>query len=182
MDLRRTRQRTGVEQPGGSSSRRTTGFSLFELVLVLVVMAILASIGLSRFSGSSRRQGLDAAARRLVADFDLARQNAVASGKSGTVTFDKPAASYSVDGVADLNDPALAYRVALGREPYAITIRGLDLDGAGGSVLTFDGYGRPVRSGSATESVLKVVLADGTASLQVGVDLATGRAYVGTTP
>lgn len=182
MKLRRTRQRTGVEQPGGSSSRRTTGFSLFELVLVLVVIAVLASIGLSRFSGSSRRQGLDAAARRLVADLDLARQNAVASGKSGTVTFDKPAASYSVDGVADLNDRALTYRTALGRDPYAVAISEVNADGAGGSVLTFDGYGRPILSGSATEPLPKVVLGSRAGSIQVSVDPATGRAYVGTTP
>lgn len=171
-------------KPGDSRPARVAGLSLLEVVCVVALIAVLASIGLGRFNGSLSHHGLSAAAQRVVADVELARQKATALGKSQTVTFVKSTAAYTLDGLADINRPELAYTVNLAAVPYECLLGNLDLDGTGGSVLTFNGYGRPILSdgASASISLLSITLQGGTAARMVLVDVQTGRAYVQNTP
>lgn len=148
--------------------------------MVVVLIAIAASIGIGRYANSSGHHSLDAAARRVIADLELARQKAVALGATQAITFNRLASTYTLDGLAGMNDPGGVYAVDLRLVPYEATIRTVDADGEGGSVLKFDAFGRPVISGSVTTAELNIVLAGRSRTVKIMVDPSTGRAYVGT--
>ncbi|HOA72616.1 MAG TPA: GspH/FimT family protein [Phycisphaerae bacterium] len=174
----RLRTTWSSEQAGALPLRRTAGFSLLELILVLVVIAVMASIGLARLSRSPAHHQLTAAARRVAADLDLARQQAVALGTTRQVRFDKSASTYALEGVADINRPDKPYVVDLTLPPYGVAIKNVDLDGAGGSVLAYDAHGRPVIQCDLAEAELKIVLAGQSRNVRITIDASTGRAYV----
>lgn len=171
MDSRKT---------GDSRHSRVAGFSLLELVFVLMLISIMAAVGLTRFSGSAGHHGLEAAAQRVIADIELARNKAVALGRTQTVTFTAGSTSYVLDGLPDINSPGQTYATNLGAAPYECSIRSLNLDGVGGLVLTFNPYGRPmlVQGASASTSILSIGLGGGNRAQTVVVDVLTGRAYV----
>ncbi len=159
-----------------------TAFSLLEVVMVVALIAIVASIGIGRYAGSAGHHSLEGAARRVIADLELARQKAVALSRSQTVTFSRQTSSYTLDGMGGLNDSGQTYVVDLKLVPYETSIRTVDVDGAGGSILRFDAFGRPVISGTVTtpNPELNIVLGGGSRTVKITVDSSTGRAYVGT--
>lgn len=75
------------------------GFTLIELVLVIVIVAVLGAIALPRFSQAAARQQLDAAADRVIKDLELARVRARAMNGWATVTFDAVQNSYQFNDV-----------------------------------------------------------------------------------
>ena len=70
------------------------GFSLAELVCVVVIIGILAAIAAPRFSNSLALQRVEAAARRVVVDLALVRRQAKSSNASQTVRFDAAAGAF----------------------------------------------------------------------------------------
>src|SRR5204863_23675 len=72
------RAHTPILRAGPASSRRA--FSLIEITLVLMVMGVLAALAVPRYASALARYRADAAARRIVADLDLARTTARSSG------------------------------------------------------------------------------------------------------
>jgi type IV fimbrial biogenesis protein FimT len=61
--------------------RRTAGFSMMELMIVVVIMGIIASIAMPAMGGMVSRQRLDSATRQLTQDVGYARMLAVRSGE-----------------------------------------------------------------------------------------------------
>jgi prepilin-type N-terminal cleavage/methylation domain-containing protein len=150
---------------------RQLAFSVVELIVVLAIIAILASMAIPRFASATTRQRADAAARRIVADLTLAQQRARHTSRSQSVIFDVAAGSYQIPGLSDPDHPDEGYEVQLGAEPYLATIVAADIDGT--TQVTFNGFGRP----------LSVKQADGTITIQVGsetrtitIDIETGQA------
>jgi len=146
--------------PANPSSARP-GFTLIELVLVTVIVAVLAAIAIPRFAQATARQQLDQAADRVVADLEQARLRARAASKGVTLTFKAEDNSYAFDDVG-----GVAEVVQLDEAPYRVTIDRASFDGK--ASIYFNGYGIPVSGG-------KVVLSSPSGSATVHLD-ANGEA------
>ena len=150
-----------------SATRLVRGFSLLELVIVIVIVGMLAAVAIPRFASAAVRQRADAAARRVVADLTLARRHAEQSSAEQTVIFEVGAGRYRLLGYIDPDRPGSEYEVRLDREPYQAAIVAADFDG--NAHVTFDGYGLPNAGGS-------VVLRVGDEVRTVTLDSQTGEA------
>lgn len=84
--------------------RRLRGFSLVEMLVVILILAILATFALP-LVGTNVHERLDAASEVLVSDLELARSLAVSNASSYRVTFDTTAFTYSLKHVG--GNPAL---------------------------------------------------------------------------
>ncbi|MDT7836574.1 pilus assembly FimT family protein [Aquabacterium sp. OR-4] len=83
--MRAPAQRAGAA-PGGARPARA-GFTLVELAIVLVVLALLLVAGVPSLGAALARHRLQATARALQADVALARQLAVARGLVAHITL-----------------------------------------------------------------------------------------------
>lgn len=147
--------------------RHHPAFSLIELALVLVIVAILAAVATPRFSGATQRARLDAAAGRVAADLHRLRAEARRTSRSLTLTFDPAADSLAAPDLPSLDRSGTGYSLDLSRAPYHADLRSADFDGD--AAITFDGYGRPDSGGTAT-------VAAGDSERTVTLDPHTGEA------
>ena len=137
-------------------SGRAAGFSLIEMIVVLAVLALVATIFLGR--GPMRSRGVEAAgaARTLAGAMRLARSQAIATDRTTSLSVDPARHLYaSGGGVHGL--------------PGEIALAVQGPDGASARALTI--LFRP--DGSSTGG--SVALADGARTLHVTVDWITGR-------
>ncbi|HSW44533.1 MAG TPA: GspH/FimT family pseudopilin [Phycisphaerae bacterium] len=126
---------------------RGRAFSLAELILVLVIMAILSAIAVPRFAAAARNSAVDLAARRLAADLRFTQAEAIKTQSRKSVTFSTSTNSYVLVSMLDPDNDSRTYRVNLGDPPYeGICI--LSADFGGTSILTFDRFGGPSAPGT----------------------------------
>lgn len=151
------------------ASQRHSAFSLIELVVVLMIVGIVAAVAIPRFAGAAVRQRVDAAARRVAADLNLARRHAHQTSNSLTVAFDVAADSYKMLGMPDADRPAVDYEVHLRDEPYQARLVSANLSGF--EKVEFDAYGLPKHGGT-------IVVAVSDEKRTVNVDPDTGEAYL----
>lgn len=78
------------------STNRKRGFTLVELLIVVTVLGILASVILPSMNSTGSLISLEAAARTLAADLRMARQSAVQYNSSYKVKIDLTANSYQI--------------------------------------------------------------------------------------
>ena len=144
------RTTTPSPRPASRGGRRATraGFSLFELVIAMSVIGILAAVAVPRYASSVGRYRADAAARRVAADLALARAKARAASAGQSVTFNTTAGSYTVSGARNLDHPKALYTVDLAGDPYCVTIGYADFGGA--PQAQFDMFGTPLFGGKVT--------------------------------
>lgn len=142
---------------------------MIELLIVVSVLALMAGIAVSLLSPGSSSHAVADAARRIAADVEFARADALAHRSSRTVVFDPPSETYGVHAGA----PPLWHPVT--NTPYVVDIRslygGVDLETAsfgGEEKLQFDGGGKPAAGG-------EIVLRGGSAIWRVRVEPGTGR-------
>ena len=165
----RTRQTGGLPW-------RATGFSLLELIIVLLVLATTVTIGINRWGGSRERLGVDAAVTRLKADIELARATALATGSSRQVTFTAGTGQYVIPLV---NGPTMVgtdYRVDLGAEPYGCKISGVEVGGDLVDTLIFDGRGQ--LTGASGTGKGEVIVEGGSRLISLEIDAATGMVSI----
>ena len=155
------------------AGQRRPAFSLLELGLVLLIVAILASMAIPRFSGAATRQRADAAARRIISDLTLAREHARQSSTSQTVIFDVAANGYRLPGLPDPDHPTSEYEVDLDEEPYRAAIVSVDFGGTAN--VLFDGFGVP--AGDAVDGGT-IVIRVGAEQRTITLDPDTGEASV----
>lgn len=156
--------------PGRCRTRAPTAtgvraFTLLELVIVLVIVAMLGAMAVPRYVQAVARNRLDAAANRLVADLTLARRRAIAQSRSQKVGFDVSTESYNFAGIADFAHPDGTYTVSLAAEPYLANIESADC--GGDATLIFNGFGYP-------DSAATIQLVVGNEKRSVVVDATTG--------
>lgn len=152
-----------------TSARRKSAFSLVELVIVMIIVGMLAAMAIPRFAGATVRQRADAAARRLVADLNMAGRHAYQTGSSQTVVFNLTDHSYQMPGLIDPQRPGQEYVIELMDEPYLTRLVSVDFSGF--EKVTFDGYGVPDNGGT-------IVIAAGDEKRTISVDADTGEAYL----
>lgn len=111
----------------------------------MLIIGVISAIAAPRLAQASARQRLEAAANRVDADLNRARERARAASAPVTVTFDIDQGDYSIDAVA-----GNAVEVDLNNAPYNVklTISGFDNSDA----VTFNAFGFPDHPGSITLS------------------------------
>jgi prepilin-type N-terminal cleavage/methylation domain-containing protein len=73
-------------------STRRTGYTLIELVVVLVILAIAGAVAVPAFAALRPSRAEEEATASLVGALQLARARAVASGREAQLTVDAPGA------------------------------------------------------------------------------------------
>jgi len=74
------------------------GFSLIELIVVMGIMGILATIAAPSFQNYIRNQNLKTAARGITSDFFATREKALSENVRYRITFDQASNSYTIAG------------------------------------------------------------------------------------
>ena len=148
--------------------RRTPGFSLIELVLVMTIIAVLSAIAVPRYADALARYRADAAARRVVADLNYARQRARSSSTSVKVKVKPALDCLEIVGEQSMDDPAGGWITDLSASPYLADMVSSDFSG---NKVVFNGYGYPDSGGL-------IVLTVSSESRTIVLDADTGKAVV----
>ncbi|MEP7206404.1 MAG: GspH/FimT family pseudopilin [Casimicrobiaceae bacterium] len=77
--------------------RGSAGFSLLELMIVLMLMGLIAAIAVPVFGGGVSTTRLKSAAREVAAGLRMARNEAVANRREAVLTLDLAARTFRVD-------------------------------------------------------------------------------------
>lgn len=150
-------------------NRPAGGFTLVELVVVVAVVAVAAAIAVPRYTSSLSRYRADMAARRIAADLGMARNRAKVQGATQTVVFTPTTETYTLPGVAGLDNPSATYTVVISSDPYKADLVSASFGGS--ATASFNGYGAPAAGGS-------VVVQAGSTQKTVLLDANTGEAKV----
>lgn len=134
-------------------------FTLFELIVVLSIMTILASIVAPKYASAVARYRLDSAVRRVVTDIEQAKALARATGTTQVIAFSPSTHSYSIIGYLVGTTRGNHYTVRLNQPPYSVTLQSANFGGMtdlkfGGFALPADGGNVVVRGGTETRTVL----------------------------
>lgn len=127
--------------------KKQNGFTLAELVLVIVLMSIIAVIAVPRFATSPN---LDAQMQQLLSDLRYAQQLAITHGQRFRVNFTLPS-SY---GITDLGGTAVANPSTGGNTitlPSDVTIS--SLTNLPNNLIAFDEQGIPYSNSTATTAL-----------------------------
>jgi general secretion pathway protein H len=84
----------------GFQRTASTGFSLFELLIVLVISTFVVALASTVIGKSLARAEGKGLARRLAADLRFARSQAITSGEGQPITFDREGRGYSTSNPA----------------------------------------------------------------------------------
>jgi prepilin-type N-terminal cleavage/methylation domain-containing protein len=154
-----------------SHRRRPRGFTLIEITVVIVLIAIVSAIAIPRYANSINRYRVDMAAKRVAADFALARNAARASGNGQAINFGTPANGYTLPGVPALDGRTGDYSVKLTDQPYQVSLGSASFGASAITSVQFTRYGYPTAAGS-------VVVTSGGYSKTIYLDGTTGRTEV----
>lgn len=130
-------------------SRTQGGFTLIEMIVVLVILGLMLGLVVSRAPMHSQRLDLDGVSRQMMGSLRLARSRAIAQNR--TVIWVAASSGFSLDGEAPRRLPA-------------------DVTVAAGERIGFAADG--------SSSGGRVVLQSGERKVAIGVDWLTGRVQV----
>lgn len=126
-------------------------FTLVEMIVVMVIIGVLATMAAPRYANHLAHQRVEAAARQVVADLQRAQRKAKFSSSSQTVTFDLVKDSYRLKYMTDPDKSGAPYEIFLGEDPYRAVITGADF--SGGKSVTYNAFGVPDTGGTVTVQV-----------------------------
>ena len=131
------------------------GFTLIEVIAVLVIVGILAAIAAVRFTGTSTIS-VRGAAEMIQADIRYAQEAAMAEHTAKSVIFSNGSSAYTFSPASDM-DP-------LGELPSGVTI-------ANTFTVTFNSLGEP----AFPEGGQSVSVSDGTNTKTISISNYTGK-------
>lgn len=156
------------------------GFTLIELVITIVLVAILATFAVSQFSFDATR--LDLAEDKLVGDLEYAKRLALTTGTTYGIFFEPALERYTVfEGTVatPVSDPANRSQSLIIDYNDEVSFEGVDLLSAlfeGNATVYFNGTGAPVDAGgNALFATGTVVLVMGTQARSILVSPNTGK-------
>jgi prepilin-type N-terminal cleavage/methylation domain-containing protein len=126
-------------------SRRRLGFSVVEVLIVVLIMGIFTAVAVPAFRDSLLFNRVETAARRLKADIELARQTARATSATQTITFTGTTYTLSA-AIPGLDNPNASYAVDLSQPPFELD--GVTVNFASTASTAFDGYAKPTKGGT----------------------------------
>ncbi len=145
-----------------TGARRTRrAYTLVELVIVCMIMAILASVAAPKYRDALIHYRVNAAAGRVAGDLRMIRQYARKASKVQAVVFNATTNAYTAADMPKFDGVGTGYTVALMTSDYVADVVSANFGGS--ATITFDIYGRPAAAGS-------VVLQCGSTQKTVQVD------------
>ena len=106
----------------GADSDRRRAFTIIELTIVIMIMAMLAAGAAPRYRAALANYRVNAAAGRVAADLRMIRQYARKVSTPQTVQFNVAADSYAAPSMPDMNGRATTYSVSLGTTEYVADV------------------------------------------------------------
>ncbi|MBL7214462.1 MAG: prepilin-type N-terminal cleavage/methylation domain-containing protein [Phycisphaerae bacterium] len=161
------------------------GFTLVEIIIVVVILGIAAMIAVPMFSGAADMQ-VRAAANRIAADLDYAKGLAITHQKPYSVVFYASSEAYDIrDTTSDtvVDNPlrsGFAYTINLATDSNfdQVDIVNADFDSDGTDAITFDYLGSPYHGKTADSANAlnsgRVTLQAGNFTIYVDVEPMTG--------
>jgi Tfp pilus assembly protein FimT len=140
-------------------SKRSTAFSIMELIVVLMIMSIVAAVAAPSFHRSLEYHQLESAARRVKQDLEYLQATARTRSVSLECEFD--GLTYTMgSGALQGLDRSGDYTVDLAAAPYDVESVVVDLDGE--TSIEFNGYGE-----SAHDATITLGIGDETRTVEV---------------
>lgn len=149
------------------SARR--GIALLDLTMAVLIVGILAAVATPRFFATLDSHRSLAAARKVAADLQYARQCALSGSREQVVRFTLSSSTYTMDGIPESGKASSVWTVRLSESPWLSTVSSMTAGNSG--VLRFNHLGLPDRAGS-------IVVARGGSQRTVSIDGSTGKAAV----
>ncbi len=167
------RPKTTVVKSGHGGVRAPRGFTLLEVMVVVVILAIAAGMAVPMLSAGGATR-LQAAAEMVAADLDYVKSMAISRGVQYRMTFDVAGNAYQVE------DPngVIGHPINKG-QPFVfdfddgrlsgVQITSADFDGAGQNEVAFDSIGSPYNAAGAPldSGVLTLRMGDWTRTVRV---------------
>jgi len=135
-----------MKSTGFQYSARSTGFSLVELVVVVLVLGTIAAIAAPRFGNASSSYRLDAAIKKIEHDLNFALRSARATSSTVEILFDPENDRYTLVGVEDPKSKS-DITIDLSATPYRVDLSDVRFKGTDPTVLTINGHGAIVNTG-----------------------------------
>jgi type II secretion system protein H len=165
----------------GQTTRSSAGFTLIELMIVIVIIGISAAIAVPLISSAASMQ-IRAAGGMVAADLEYAKSMAISRGQRYAVEFDTANERYEVQ---DPNGNPITHPVT--KKPYVVDfstdgrldrveIASATFTGASGntSAVKFDYLGSPFDAGGNPLNSGAVVLQAGDFTRTISVEAVTG--------
>jgi prepilin-type N-terminal cleavage/methylation domain-containing protein len=128
------------------AATRRPGFTMIELVIVVLILGILGSVAAPRYLETLANYRTDATAKRIVADLQITKRRAQQTSTSQTIVFYVVENRYEITTMNDLDHTKTIYEHRLGEGVSQAKLVSASFGGS--STLVFDLYGQPSSAGT----------------------------------
>ncbi|MEA2101813.1 MAG: GspH/FimT family pseudopilin [Thermodesulfobacteriota bacterium] len=152
------------KQVKGRAATSVQGFTMLELMIVVVIIGIMAAVAVPNMGGWLAKRDLNSAARTMFSHFQQARSRAVMDNQSVTITF--------TTNAAPTQDSYIVDEGATNIVPLTTLPAGIDMTiGSGFASNTggIDGLGIATTPGSVVLTSSKAPTADNTRTITLSL-------------